>query len=160
MNAELRIAAGHIFANWLVRVTNLPHLRARPDLRLSDVKAGMPELVIAAIDALAAHDPIVRPEPNAAAAAAAVTLARARAAHAFSLGDVLAELQELRSEFFAAVWRINDAAPALAPRNAAPRDLMERFVGLGGALLIAVSEDWVTRLGAIAPDAAAPAERP
>lgn len=194
MNGELRLAAGRIFANWVVRVTNLPHFRARPDLRLTDVKPGMPELVIAAIDALAAHDPVLQPEPTAAATAAAVSLSRARAAHAFSLGDVLAEIQELRTEFLAAVWRIVDAAPgaaadlavgsaagpaaatfpgvvdvrSVAPSHAAPsrpalepatalaptpprpetppRDLMERFVGLGGDLLIAVSEDWVARL--------------
>jgi len=146
ITAELRATAGRIFANWVVRVTNLPHYRARPDVRLSDLKIGMPELVIAAIDALTAHDPMLRAEPNAAAAEAAVTLARGRAAHAFSLSDVLAELQELRVEFLAAFWRIFDTSPAPDAPGSAPRELMERFIRLGGDLLIAVSQDWVSRL--------------
>lgn len=145
ITAELRAAAGRIFANWVVRVTNLPHYRAQPDVRLSDLKTGMPELVIAAIDALTAHDPTLRAEPNA-AAAAAVTLSRSRAAHGCSLSDILAELQELRVEFFAAFWRMIDSSPTSDLLGSAPRELMERFIRLGGELLIAVSQDWVSRL--------------
>jgi len=143
VNAELRGDAGRIFANWVVRVTNLPQFRARPDLGLAEVKRGMPELVVAAIDALAMPDPVLAPDPNGAAAAAAVALARSRATHGFALGEVLTDVQELCHELSAAVWRAVDAAPG---REDALRDLIDRALVLGGDLLIAVSHDWVARI--------------
>lgn len=140
LNTALRQEAGRLFANWVVRAMNLPQFRARPDLPLAAVKTGMPELVVATLEAVSTADPALNPEVQMAVAQAAVALARRRAVQGFSLREVLTELQEWSLELLTAVWRAVDDQPTLA---GAPRVVIERLAQLTFEAATAVAEDWI-----------------
>jgi hypothetical protein len=141
----LRDQAARIMANWALRVANLPAFRAMPDLSLSQLQDTMPEILDAALVAIATSDPTVDPEPLQRAVDLAAMHGRKRAEDSFSIGDLLAEFQQLRVEAWAALWRVIEEDAQLFDTL---RALQERLSHTLDSLMIAAAESWVaTRLG-------------
>jgi hypothetical protein len=138
--AVLRDQASRIAANWVLRVANLPAFRALPDLTLSQLQDTIPEILDAALVAIATSDPSVDPEPLQRALDLAAKHGSKRADEGFSIGDVLAEFQQLRTEVWAALWRIleGDELPSDTLRA-----LQGRLSHTFDSLMIAAAESWV-----------------
>ena len=136
----LRRDASRVLANWALRVANLPAFRAVPDLRLAEIQNAMPATLAAVPAATATIDPTIDTEPLAYAGEVAAAHGRKRRETGFDLGVMLTEFGHLRSEVWAAVYRIVDEDPSLA---AAPRELQERLNPTLDAVLIAAAEAWL-----------------
>lgn len=142
--AMLRDQASRIAANWVLRVANLPAFRALPDLTLSQLQDTIPEILDAALVAIATSDPSVDPEPLQRALDLAAEHGRKRADEGFAIGDVLAEFQQLRTEVWAALWRVLEGDELLSDSL---RELQGRLSHTFDSLMIVAAESWVaTRL--------------
>lgn len=137
-----------IVANWSVRVSTLPAYRADPRIELGDLQRHIPELLGAALDAVAISDSSVDPEPRERAAKLAAAHGSDRGRHAFSIDVVLAEFQALYREVWSAMWRTVERAPGLL---STVRQLESRLSETFDALTIAAAEAWVAELSRIAP---------
>ncbi len=137
----LRDQAARIMANWALRVANLPAFRARPDLSLSQLQDTIPEILDAALVAMATSDPTVDPESLQRALDLAAMHGRKRAEESFAIGDLLEEYQQLRAEVWAALWRVIEGDAQLFD---ALRALQERLSHTFDSLMIAAAESWVT----------------
>ena len=135
----LQEQVSRITANWVLRVGNIPAFRAIPDLSLSQVQDSIPQLLDAALSAMATSDPTIDPESLQHAIDLAAEHGRKRANAGFMIGVVLAEFQLLRQEVWSALWRIVDADPLLAE---APRELQSRLSHTFDSLMIAAAESW------------------
>lgn len=143
--ALLRDQAFRIMANWSLRVANLPAFRAVPDLSLHQLQDTIPEILDAALVAIATSDPTVDPESLQRAVDLAAVHGCKRAEEGFAIGDLLAEFQQLRVEVWAALWRVIEGDAQLFDTF---RALQERLSHTFDSLMIAAAESWVaTRLG-------------
>ncbi len=142
--AMLRDQASRIVANWVLRVANLPAFRALPGLTLSQLQDTIPEILDAALVAIATSDPSVDPEPLQRALDLAVVHGSKRANEGFAIGDVLAEFQQLRTEVWAALWRVLEGDELLSDSL---RELQGRLSHTFDSLMIVAAESWAaTRL--------------
>ena len=142
--AMLRDQASRIAANWVLRVANLPTFRALPELTLNQLQDTIPEILDAALVAIVTSDPSVDPEPLQRALDLAAEHGSKRANEGFAIGDVLAEFQQLRTEVWAALWRILEGDELLSDSL---RELQGRLSHTFDSLMIVAAESWVaTRL--------------
>lgn len=145
MAAALRAQESRIVANWAVRVSTLPTFRANPDIALDDLQRHIPELLNAALTALATSDPDVDPEPIERATAIAAAHGATRRREDVAISVMIAEFYALRSEIWNAAWRLAKVSPTLI-RHFDVR-LSETFFDLVGA----AAEAWVATAPAVLP---------
>jgi len=136
---KLQADAPRLVANWAIRVANLPAFRATPELNLVDLRDAMPEILTAALTAMAAADVDLDPEPVERACAAAATHGAARARGGFGIGAVLEEYHQLRSVVWAAIWRMVDQEPGL---ESVVREAQPRVSRAFGDVTVAAAEAW------------------
>jgi hypothetical protein len=140
VTTRLQADSARLVANWALRVANLPAFRATPDLNLTDLRDVMPEVLAAALSAMAGSDVELDPEPVARACDAAAGHGAARARAGFGIGALLEEYNQLRAVIWAAIWRMAQEQPDLAP---ALRDIQPRLSRTFGDVTIAAAEAWV-----------------
>lgn len=136
----MRDQSGRILANWSMRVTTIPEFRATPDINLAQLQEGMPELLEAALAAIAASDPAIDSAVQTRADELATAHGRRRASEGFSIGVLIAELQELRAELWAAILRIVEIDPALSDVLIT---IQERLGRTFDPLIVEAAEAWV-----------------
>jgi hypothetical protein len=140
VSQEMLEQSSRILANWSLRVTTIPEFRASPDIHLAQLQEGVPELLEAVLSAMAASDPALEPEIQARTVELATTHGQRRATEGFSIGVLIAELQELRAELWAAILRVTEADPALAE---IPATLQDRLARTFDPLIVDAAEAWV-----------------
>lgn len=135
----LQESAPRLVANWALRVANLPAFRATPDLNLAELRDTMPEVLDAALRAMADVGTVPDPDTAARACDAAAAHGAARARAGFGIGALLHEYHQLRAEVWSAIWRLVDQDPDLEPavRAAQPR-VSQTF----SAVTVAAAEAW------------------
>jgi hypothetical protein len=135
----LQDQASRVLSNWSLRVSTFPALRATPDLNLAQLQDGMPDLLQAILSAVATPDPVLEVDTQSRLATLAAEHGRRLARQAFSIGVMIAELNALRAELWAAILRITADDPVLA---ATPLVLEERLSGTFGPVMVDAAEAW------------------
>jgi hypothetical protein len=137
---ELQDQTSRIVANWALRVSTFPAFRATPDINLAQLQQGVPELLDAALAAIASPDPALDPDMQTRIAELASAHGRKRASEGFAIGVLISELNELRAELWAAILRITEDDLTLA---GTPLLLQERLAGTFDPLIVEAAEAWV-----------------
>jgi len=140
VSQEIQEQSSRILANWSLRVTTIPEFRATPDLNLAQLQEGMPELLDAAIAAIAASEPTLDPSVQERIEDLATAHGQRRANDGYSIGVLIAELQALRTEAWAAILRVIESDPALSE---VPVTMQDRLARTFDPLIVEAAEAWV-----------------
>jgi hypothetical protein len=100
----------------------------------------MPELLDAAIAAIAASDPALEPSVQERADEIAAAHGQRRAIDGYSIGVLISELQALRAEIWAAILRVVETDPALSE---VPITMQDRLTRTFDPLIVEAAETWV-----------------
>jgi hypothetical protein len=144
VSQEIQEQSSRILANWSLRVSTIPEFRATPDINLAQLQEGMPELLDAAIAAIAASDPTLDPAIQARTDDLATAHGQRRATDGFSIGVLIAELQQLHAELWAAILRVVETDPALSE---VPATMQDRLARTFDPLIVEAAEAWVATRG-------------